>query len=62
MVLEAASFEARVTLKLPSKKKKEALEWEAPEMPTIPVLLNKKALKEHVRLVVHLPERKEKKS
>ena len=53
MVFESASWEQRITLHMPLKKKKTSVvEWQSPELPTIPLLVNNKAVKEHTRLVV----------
>ena len=63
MSLEQTSLEMGVTVNLPLSKKKKSLtggaellqstssQWGKEELPSIPVLINKKALKAHVRLM-----------
>ena len=53
MVLESCSWEHKVTLEMPPKKKKHVVEWEPGDLPSIPLLLNKRAVKQHQRLVVY---------
>ena len=60
MVLEQVSSEQHVTLHMPLKKKKTQVDWEPADVPTIPILMNKKAIKEHTKLLVFLPETKKK--
>ena len=59
MVLESSSFEQKVTIVLPdNKKRKLTSEWGSSEMPTIPILMNKKAIEAHTRLMCFVPEKK----
>ena len=63
MTMEQASLEMSLTVHLPLSKKKRPIaggadllqstssEWKKEELPSIPVLINKKALKAHVRLM-----------
>ena len=60
--VEIATFEqhTKVQLSGPAAKKRKLapVEWRAGDMPGIPVLVNRKALPKHTRLLVHQPERK----
>ena len=58
LTLESVAFEHKVTLHMPTKKRKLTTEWDSKDLPTIPILVNKKALKAHERLVVFVPEKK----
>ena len=58
MFLEAVTWEQHVTLHMPFKRQKHAVEWEPKDLPTVPVLYNKFAIKAHERLAVHF-ERKD---
>ena len=40
----------------PKKRKTEVIEWEPSELPSFPILLNKKAIEKHTRLCVCLPK------
>ena len=55
MSLESVSAEHELTLHMPFKKKKVDVHWSQQEMPTIPILVNKKAIKEHTQLFVYVP-------
>ena len=61
MCLEPVTWEHRVTLNMPlKKKKKHIVEWESKDLPSVPLLINKKAIKAHQRLSMHLaPAKKE---
>ena len=57
LVFENISFELEVKMNLPAPKRKRvsSSSWEASELPQIPILLNKKAIKEpqeHTKLLV----------
>ena len=54
MVLEQISWEHKVTLNLPLKKTKHTVETESKDLPGLSVLVNRKAVKAHVRLFVHM--------
>ena len=57
--LEPISFEQKTSLTLPNnKKRKISVDWAASEMPSIPILVNKKALKAHTQLLVFHAEKK----
>ena len=60
--LENATFEqhTKVHLSGPAGKKRKLapVEWNGVDMPGIPVLVNRKALPKHTRLLVHQPEKK----
>ena len=54
MTLETVTWEYSARLQLPLEKKaKQAVEWKSPDLPNLPLLVNKKALKEHARLIVY---------
>ena len=54
MTLDTVTWEYSAHLQLPLKKKaKQAVEWKSPDLPNLPLLVNKKALKEHTRLMVY---------
>ena len=54
MALETISWEHTVTLHLPLKKTKHTVETESKDLPGLSVLVNRKAVKAHVRLLVHM--------
>ena len=54
MVLQQISWEHTVTLHLPTKKTKHTVEKESKDLPGLSVLVNRKAVKAHERLVVFL--------
>ena len=60
LTLEAVAWEHKVTLHMPLKKRKLSTEWESKDLPTIPILVNKKTIKAHERLVVFIAEKKPK--
>ena len=60
LVMESVAWEHHVDLKMPFKKKKVSVDWQASELPTIPVLINKKPLKEHTCLAVHWVDKNDK--
>jgi hypothetical protein len=63
MSIENLSWEYKVTLTMPTKKpKKSIVQWDAQDLPTIPILVNKERIEEHTRLILHqqLPKKDEK--
>ena len=53
LVIESINWEQKVTLTLPTnKRKKISVEWDASELPSIPILMNKKPLAKHTQLKV----------
>ena len=61
MSLDLVSWTQTVTLFPPlPKKPKHEVHWEATDLPTVPVMVNKKAIKAHTRLVVHQEQQKSK--
>ena len=48
----------KVTLPAPKKRKTHVSEWEPAELPSLPVLVNKKAIKKHTKLSVFQAEKK----
>ena len=55
MTLENVSFEQKVTLVLPDNRKRKCTsDWSSSELPQVPVLMNKKAIPAHTRLMVYL--------
>ena len=61
MTFENCTFEHQVKVNLLVPKKRKVLsstQWEEPEMPSIPVLVNKKTIKEHTKLCVFQAEKK----
>ena len=61
MFLENISWEQHVTLQMPFKKKKMQVDWEASELPSIPILMNKEGIKAQTKLMVFLADKKENK-
>ena len=60
MVLEVVPWEYSVDIEMPLKKrKKQSVQWNDQDLPSLSILVNKKAIKEHTRLVVHqaIPKR-----
>ena len=53
MSLDTVTWEYAANISLPLKKSKQAVEWKAQDLPNLPTLVNKKALKEHTRLLVY---------
>ena len=54
MVLETVPWDFSVELEMPLKKrKKQSVQWIAQDLPSVSILVNKKPIKEHTRLVVH---------
>ena len=54
MFLEAVPWEYSVDIEMPLKKRqKQSVQWKAQDLPSISILVNKKTIKEHTRLVVH---------
>ena len=61
MTLDLVGWSHKVTLFPPlPKKPKHEVQWEATDLPTVPVMVNKKAIKAHTRLVVHQEQQKSK--
>ncbi len=58
MSFETCLFEHRTTLEMPLKKRKHTVDRESKHLPTIPLLVNKKAIKAHQRLTVFAAEPK----
>ena len=51
---EQVGFECNVTMKIPGQKKgAQGSSWASKEMPAIPLLVNKKAIKKHTMLMVY---------
>ena len=46
----------KMHLRDPKKRKTEVIEWEPSELPSFPILLNKKAIEKHTELCVYLPK------
>ena len=63
MVVESINWEQKVTLTLPTnKRRKISVEWDASELPSIPILMNKKAIAKHTQLrIFHKKKEVEKK-
>ena len=55
MVIDQVLWEHKVTLSMPFKKAKHTVQWQQQDLPTIPVLMNPKAIKKQQRLLVHQP-------
>ena len=55
MVIDQVSWDLKVVLSMPFKKAKHNVHWQQQDLPTIPVLLNPKAIKKHQRFVVYQP-------
>ena len=60
MVMENVCFEStcKVSLPGPKRRKTSPVQRDSHEMPVLPVLMNKKALPKHTKLLVFLPEKK----
>ena len=52
MVIDQVLWEHKVTLSMPFKKAKHHVQWQQQDLPTIPVLMNPKAIKKQQPLVV----------
>ena len=62
MVLESVSWEHKITISMPLKKRKHVVDWDAKDLPSVPLLINKKPVKAHQRLVVfQAPTKKDEK-
>ena len=61
MEMQTASFERsyKVTLPGPKKRKVPNVHWDPNEMPSLPIMVHKKALKKNTKLLVFLPGKKE---
>ena len=60
LVFGTCSFQSqiKVTLPAPKKRKTHVSEWEPAELPSLPVLVNKKAIKKYTKLSVFQAEKK----
>ena len=60
MDMEMATWNQKIEVNLPVPKKRKAqvLEWNSAELPSYPILVNKKAIKKHTKLCVFLIEKK----
>ena len=60
MEMQTASFERsyKVTLPGPKRRKVSNVSWDPNEMPSLPIMVNKKALKKNTKLLVFQPEQK----
>ena len=46
----------KMNLPAPKKRKPEVIEWVPSELPSLPILLSKKAIEKHTKLCVYLPK------
>ena len=58
MTLESVSFDYNVNLTMPLKKKKISYEWLSKDLPSLPVMVNKKTIKAQTKLVLFLAPQK----
>ena len=60
MALENVMLEYQVKVCLPAPKRRKVVSvpWESAEMPTIPIMVNKRALKKHTQLFVYQQDKK----
>ena len=60
MAMETLSFEQSIKVSLPGPKRRKTLsvQWDSSDMPTLPILVNKKALPKHIMLLVFQAEKK----
>ena len=60
MVMENASFQSTCKVTLPGSKRRKIsfVERDSHEMPVLPIMVNKKAIEKHTKLLVFLPEKK----
>ena len=58
--MQSVSFESSYKVCLPTPKRRKAsnVSWDTDEMPSLPIIVNKKALKKNTKLLVFLPEKK----
>ncbi len=59
MAFDAVTFEHTVVVKLPLKRKSSSATWESQHLPSVPILVNPKAIKARTRLGVHQPREQE---
>ena len=60
MDFEPVTWEHKVTMNLPIKRqRRHTVEWEPKDLPSVPLLINKKASKARTRLVVFVPPKAE---
>ena len=52
-VIDQVLWEHNVTLSMPFKKPKHTVQWQQQDLPTIPLLMNPKGIKQRQRLVVY---------
>jgi hypothetical protein len=59
LTLEQITWEQKISLTLPNNKKRKIyVDWGSSELPAIPILLNKKAIAKHTKLMVFQAEKK----
>ena len=58
MILEPVQWEQQVSLAVPFKKQRQDISWEAKDLPSVPALINPRAVKTNQRLVVLLEKKK----
>ena len=60
MSQENVTFEQQIKVSLPAPKKRkvQSVHWDTSELPILPILVNKKAIKEHTKLLVFHAEKK----
>ena len=60
LTFEHATLEQHTKVSLPGPKRRKVnmVQWETSELPTIPILVNKKAIKKHIKLFVFQAEKK----
>ena len=59
LTFESVTMQQQVTLNFPVlKKKKHVVEWDPTDLPSVLVLLNRRAIKAHTRLAVYLEDKK----
>ena len=55
IVLEPINAKVSMTMQMPFKKRKTSVNWDASDMPTIPVIVNNSAIKKHKLLALYMP-------
>ena len=57
--MQSVSFESscKVCLPAPKRRKVSNVSWDTDEMPSLPIIVSKKALKKDTKLLVFLPEK-----
>ena len=59
LVLDQVSWEQKVSVTVPALKKRRKthqVDWSSSEVPSVPVMVNPKAIKAHTMLALYLPE------